>query len=83
MVPQRKATQMIPNHEINPDHQYQEFIIDCLGAMLPLIDSAIDDCQVPNFKSAQYSLTKALCYFKQAVGCFVDLKSKSAGGNNG
>jgi len=74
---------MTHDYQTNPDYQYQEFIIECLGASLPLIESAIDDCQVPNFKSAQYSLIKAFCYLKQATGCFVDLKSLSAGGNNG
>lgn len=74
---------MTPDYETNPDHQFQEFLSDCLGASLKLIDAAIDDCQVSNFKSAQYSVTKALCYLKQAVGCFVDLKSISAGGKNG
>jgi hypothetical protein len=74
---------MTHDYETDPDYLYQEFLIDCLGAMLPLIDCAIDDCQVPNFKSAQFNLMKASCYLKQAVGCLVDLKSISAGGKNG
>jgi hypothetical protein len=73
---------MRPTAEDNPDYLIQEFLIDCLGATLPIIDSAIDDCQVPNFKSAQANLTKAICYLHQAADCFLDLKSKSSGGSN-
>ena len=66
----------------HPLDQTLDMIFDCLGAMLPLTEVAIDDCQSSNLLSLRVNVYKLAAHLKTVFKCVDDLPKFIHGGKN-